>query len=94
MVSALFFAVRLGLDMHYWNDPQHRDQQLEPWMTVGYVAKSWNVDRRALRDALDLDPAKDRKASLGHLARQHEMAFETYAKDLMTLIAQQKALAE
>lgn len=94
LVAALFFGVRVGLDMMYWNDPKHHEQQLEPWMTVGYVARSWMLDRQKLRDALALPPARNHKTSLGRLARQQDMDFETYALRVMSVIAQQKAAAE
>ncbi|SMC43108.1 hypothetical protein [Primorskyibacter flagellatus] len=94
LVAALFFGVRVGLDMVYWNDPKHHEQQLEPWMTVGYVARSWVLDPRKLHEALALGPGRDRKTSLGHLARQQDIDFETYALRVMDVIARQKAATE
>lgn len=46
----LFFTVNLIASAVYWST--HRDVDLKPWMTVGYIARSWNVpgpeiDKRA-----------------------------------------------
>lgn len=94
LAAMVFFAVRLAADMVYWNDPRHHDQQLEPWMTVGYVARSWDIDRRSLREALELGPAPDHKSSLGQLAHSRNMEFDAYAEDVMQTILQEKAVAE
>lgn len=42
----LFFAVRLLSQAIYWADPAHREQAVEGWMTVGYIARSWNLEGR------------------------------------------------
>ncbi len=39
----LFFAVRLLSQAIYWADPAHREQAVEGWMTVGYIARSWDL---------------------------------------------------
>ena len=37
----LFFAVTAALDLIYWSS---RDREpVRPWMTVGYVARSWDL---------------------------------------------------
>ncbi len=48
----LFFAVRFTLFVIYWNDPAHRNQAIEPWMTLGYISHSWHVPREALIERL------------------------------------------
>ena len=45
----LFFAFRLTVHTVYW--AAHRDEPIRPWMTVGYVARSWGLDAREV-DAL------------------------------------------
>jgi hypothetical protein len=49
----LFFVVRIVVFTIYWSDPAHRDQQVQAWMTPGYVAKSWGVPREDFRDLFD-----------------------------------------
>jgi hypothetical protein len=45
----LFFAGRSVVQTIYWAN--HRDEAVRPWMTVGYVARSWGLDGREI-DAL------------------------------------------
>jgi hypothetical protein len=94
VVVAVFYGVRIALDMVYWNDPRHHEQQLEPWMTIGYVARSWKLDPSVLRDSLALAPGRTKAASLGNLARKKGMDFEVFAEDVMDVIAVEKALTE
>lgn len=42
----VFFAMRLTFAAVYWS--QHRHEAVEGWMTVRYVARSWEVDPRAI----------------------------------------------
>ena len=39
----LFFGGRMVLRAIYWADPEHRQQAPEPWMTPGYLARSWHL---------------------------------------------------
>ena len=94
LAASVFYGVRLALDIMYWNDPRHHEQQLEPWMTVGYVARSWKLDIRNLRDSLALAPGSAKATSLGNLARKKGMDFESYAEDVMGVIGVQKAITE
>jgi hypothetical protein len=48
-VATLFFAVRFTVQTVYWAN--HRNEEVRPWMTVGYVARSWGLDGREI-DAL------------------------------------------
>ena len=50
----LFFAGRFVAYSVYW--ATHQDMPVEPWMTVGYAARSWGLDPRALDAALGLPP--------------------------------------
>ncbi len=58
VVIMLFFATRFFLSALYWQDPAHRNQALEPWMTLGYVAHSWHVPRDELVKRLGLEPGR------------------------------------
>lgn len=46
LVLSLFFATRLVVGAVYWS--QHRAEPVRPWMTVGYVGKSWQLDPREI----------------------------------------------
>jgi hypothetical protein len=47
----LFFIVRIIVSALYWANPAHHNETVKPWMTVGYIAKSWDLDPRQI-DAL------------------------------------------
>ena len=52
----LFFMVRIVMSAIYWSDPAHHNESVKPWMTVGYIAKSWHLDPRSI-DILSGMPA-------------------------------------
>ena len=43
-----FFMVRIAMSVLYWMDPAHHNETVKPWMTVGYIAKSWDLDPREI----------------------------------------------
>ncbi len=93
----LFFATRFVLSAIYWHDPAHRNQALEPWMTLGYVAHSWHVPRDELVTRLELEPgrgdggmggpkpldkiAEDRGISYGEFKAQVDEAVQQLLKE-------------
>jgi len=65
---SLFFAGRLIVSAAYWAG--HRQEAVQPWMTVGYVGRSWGVDPRQI-DAVAGLPAPDgHPLTLEDIARQ------------------------
>ncbi len=38
----LFFVIRIVWSAVYWAN--HHDETVKPWMTVGYIGKSWHLD--------------------------------------------------
>ncbi len=44
----LFFAVRLIASIIYWANPAHQNVQVQPWMTVGYIGRSWGLNPREI----------------------------------------------
>lgn len=65
----LFFAVRLTVQTIYWAN--HQDEPIRPWMTVGYIARSWDLDGRKI-DALaglPLPETKGRPQPLSEIAK-------------------------
>lgn len=55
-VVTLFFAVRFVSSFLYWHDPAHIHEPVKPWMTIGYVAKSWNLHGPDIDAAAGLPP--------------------------------------
>lgn len=68
LALALFFAIRLGLGALYWS--QHAQEPVQPWMTAGYVGRSWNLDPRAIDRVAGLPPPQGRPLTLDEIARQ------------------------
>lgn len=40
---ALFFGGTFIRRAIYWSEPAHQHQSPEPWMTPGYIARSWHL---------------------------------------------------
>ncbi|MBK6869888.1 MAG: hypothetical protein IPJ14_04310 [Kineosporiaceae bacterium] len=83
---AVLFAVRLVAGAVYWS--HHRQEQIKPWMTVGYVGHSWGVDPRAIDEVAGLpmpsghpltlqEIADQRGIPVGTVIRQVEVALTT-----------------
>ena len=65
----LFFAGRLTVFTVYW--ATHREVPVEGWMTVGYVARSWGLEPRALdaEAGLPVPQVKGHPQTLEEIAR-------------------------
>lgn len=83
----LFFAARFTFFVMYWSDPAHRDQPLQGWMTIGYIAHSYDVPREALADALGLvPPEKGKRPTLDMLARDRGMTAAEFQAEIEATI--------
>lgn len=67
--GATFFTGRIIWSAVYW--AQHRQEPVQPWMTVGYVGRSWQVPPREIdaRAGLPL-PVKGHPLTLQQIADQ------------------------
>jgi hypothetical protein len=73
----LFFAVRFVVQAVYWSS--HQEEPVQPWMTVGYVARSWGLDPREI-DGLAGLPTPDVKGHsqpLAEIAKDRGVPVET-----------------
>jgi hypothetical protein len=83
---ALFFAVRLTVQTVYWAN--HQDEPIRPWMTVGYIARSWDLDARKI-DALaglPLPETKGRPQPLSEIAKDRGVPVATIIDDVEAAI--------
>lgn len=85
--ATLFFAVRLVVFTLYWSDPTHREIHVEPWMTVGYVARSWGLKPQDLNTALGLPPSAGRPRPIGVLADEAGVPVEDLVRRVETAAA-------
>lgn len=63
----------------YWN--QHRDEPIERWMTLGYVAHSYHLPPHVLNEALGL-PARPDHRPIGVIARARGESVDAIAARL------------
>ncbi len=77
---ALFFGYRLVDSALHWAE---RRAPLEGWMTVGFVANAWNIDRGELAAALGVAAPPGTRVTL-----------ETVARDTGRPLAEVKAATE
>ncbi|RPE71768.1 hypothetical protein EDD53_0896 [Pacificibacter maritimus] len=78
LLVAGVFATRSVALWIYWNDPAHRAQALEPWMTPKYISHSWRVPTQVVVDALgDFERAKKGPMRLEQIAAELDVTPET-----------------
>ena len=80
LALTLLFAVRLTMGVIYWS--AHHEEPIRPWMPVGYVAKSWDLNPRVIDQTAGLPPPEE-----GHLFTLQEIA-DKRAVPVSTIIKQ------
>lgn len=90
LAVSVFFAVRIGANWIYWNDPAHRDQHIAGWMTPRYVAHSWNLPPEVIAEAISLQPGEGRPASLDRIADERGIPVEELIRILENAIARHR----
>jgi hypothetical protein len=89
LLVTLFFAVRLVVHAVYWS--QHRDAELAEWMTIGYVAQSYHVERDDLARAVGLEPGSGRRLTLAEIARRTGRSVGEIETALLSAIQAERA---
>ena len=93
LVAAALFGFRTVRSALYWS--QHRNDPIERWMTVNYVARSYGVPPEVLWDALGLAPARrpspDARRPLSEIATTRGQSFEQVRATLDAAIARARA---
>lgn len=69
-----FFAVRTVRRALYWHN--HRDEQIRPWMSIGYVSRSYRVPPHVLYRALGLSHRPPDRRPLREIARAQNRPVE------------------
>lgn len=76
--------VTLIADLVYW--PKHRDTEISGWMTIGYVAHSYGIDKRPLIEALGVEMEIRRHLTLKTIAEAEGIALPALIEALQTAI--------
>ena len=88
ILTAILF-VRLIADVVYW--PQHQDETISGWMTVGYVAHSYDVDKAALIETLGIEADLRRHLTLTAIADAQDMSLAELRNVLLKAVIDQRA---
>lgn len=88
LLLALFFAARVLVHLALWE--ARRDEPLAAWMTVGYVAHAYRVDREPLALAVGLDPELRQRLTLAQIAAQRQVPLDEIEAELRAAIAEQR----
>ncbi len=91
LALTLFFAIRLSLGAMHWSTA--RDATIEGWMPVGYVARSWDVPRDLLAEAIGIEPGSAQRQSLAWIAREQGESLEGMIARIEAAIAVQRGRA-
>jgi hypothetical protein len=86
------FGVRFVTSTIYWS--QHRDEPIQAWMTIGMVARSYDVPREPLAIAAGVDPEVRDRRTLSEIAVARGMTVHALIADLEAEIARIRAERE
>jgi len=80
--AACMFFMKLILFTMYWMDPNHRLQPPEPWMTPGYIARSYDLNPQQIAEFLQLGNDREHPITIAQIANQQGRDIETLLSDL------------
>jgi hypothetical protein len=83
IVTGLFVA-RAVRRAAYWHE--HRDEQIRPWMSVHYVARSNRVPPPILYQSIRAEPIPRDRRPLREIAREQNRSVDTLISELQQAI--------
>ena len=92
LILTTVLLVRLVADVVYW--PKHRDTEIASWMTVGYVAHSYDVDKDGLIEALGIETDLRRHLTLKAVADGQDMSLAELRNALLKAIIDQRVSSD
>ena len=95
-VITLFFVVRILVSVVYWSNPEHHNMQVQPWMTVGYIARSWGLEGPQIDQIAGLPLPQGHPLTLIEIARERGVPVADVVKkveDAVMLLVARRALA-
>lgn len=84
-----YYVARTVERSRYW--AQHRDEPIVGWMSVGYVAHSYDVPPPLLYRALRLPPHPPDKRPLNQIARRQNRPVRALVGELQVAISQYRS---
>ncbi|MDX6385756.1 MAG: hypothetical protein QOK48_3329 [Blastocatellia bacterium] len=85
VLVGIFFVVRAMRPAMYWH--RHRDEPIQSWMSVGYVAHSYHVPPPVLFSALGLPHRPPDRRPLSEIARAQNRSMAEIQDVLLNAIA-------
>ncbi len=86
----LFFLTKFTISVVYWSN--HQDTTIETWMPIGYIARSYDVDRDWLTAQTGLPAGEFQpRLSIKEAAAQAGVSFEDMRTRLLTAIEERRA---
>ncbi|SMD01125.1 hypothetical protein [Rhizobium sp. RU36D] len=85
----LFFAVRFVAGAIYW--AAHHEEPIRPWMTVGYIGRSWDLNPRAIDKEAGFPPPQGHPRTLNDIARERGVPVEQIIEQAQQAINRLKA---
>jgi hypothetical protein len=89
LLIAGLFAARTIRQARYWH--HHRDEQIRPWMSIHYIARSYRVPPRVLFDAIGLKPGPPDRRPLREIAAEQNRPVSELISELQTAIVRERA---
>ena len=89
-VSAFTFVIlaRTVLDTVYFK--AHQDQPIEPWMPIGFIAKSYRVPPEILLDAANIPQDHSIRRQIRRIAAETGVPYEILVQQLMQAIQKER----
>jgi len=82
----LFFGVRTVASLFYWSNPDLVDRQIEGWMPVGYVGRSWDIPRDDMIAITGIETPPWRGLSIEQIAEDRGIPLEVFIAQLLVEI--------
>lgn len=89
LVVTVFFGFRLAVHAVYWSE--HRDADLAGWMTIGYVAQSYRVERDDLALAVGVEPGFGQRLTIAEIAERTDRSVGEIKAALLAEIRARRA---
>jgi hypothetical protein len=92
LALTLAFAGRFVVQVIYWSNPEHQNQKVQGWMTVGYIGKSWRLDPRQIDAVAGLPPPSNgRPLTLDQIARDRGVPVAEVVAEVEAALARLRA---